>query len=72
MKSTLKRKRHLINRQGRTKIFLKKLIGRIDMEDSLTRLDRLPQEEARMAAAQVRKVASTVNDKVRGIADNHA
>jgi hypothetical protein len=42
------------------------------MEDSLTRLDRLPQEEARMAAAQVRKVASTVNGKVRGIADNHA
>jgi len=35
------------------------------------RLDRLAQEEARMAAAQVRKVANTVDETARGIPDNH-
>jgi archaellum component FlaC len=50
--------------------YLKKLIGRSDIEDALKRLDRLTQEEARMAAAQVLKVANTVDDRVRGIADN--
>jgi hypothetical protein len=37
------------------------------MEDALTRLDRLAQEEARMAAAQVRKVANIVGDKVKAV-----
>jgi hypothetical protein len=50
--------------------YLKKLIGRTDLEDALRRLDRLTQEEARMAAAQVLKVANTVDDKVQGIANN--
>ena len=50
--------------------YLKKLIGRTDIEDALKRLDRLTQEEARLAAAQVLKVANTVDDKVQGIADN--
>jgi hypothetical protein len=49
--------------------YLKKLIGRTDIEDALKRLDRLTQEEARMAAAQVLKVANTVDDRVQGIAD---
>jgi hypothetical protein len=35
------------------------------MEDALMRLDSLAQEEARMAAAQVWKVANTVDDRVR-------
>jgi hypothetical protein len=50
--------------------YLKKLIGRTDVEDALKRLDRLTQEEALMAAAQVLKVANTVDDRVQGIADN--
>jgi septal ring factor EnvC (AmiA/AmiB activator) len=50
--------------------YLKKLIGRTDIEDALKRLDRLTQEEARMAAAQVLKVTNTVDDRVQGIADN--
>ena len=50
--------------------YLKKLIGMTDIEDALKRLDRLTQEEARMAAAQVLKVANTVDDRVQGIADN--
>jgi len=39
------------------------------MEDSLKRLDKLTQEEARMATAQVLKVTHTVEKGVRGIAD---
>jgi septal ring factor EnvC (AmiA/AmiB activator) len=50
--------------------YLKKLIGRTDIEDALKRLDMLTQEEARMAAAQVLKVTNTVDDRVQGIADN--
>jgi hypothetical protein len=43
---------------------VKKLFGRTDMEDALKRLDKLTHEEARMATAQVLKVAHTVDDKV--------
>jgi len=50
--------------------YVKKLIGRTDIEDALKRLDRLTQEEARMAAAQVLKVANAVDDRVQGIANN--
>jgi len=50
--------------------YLKKLIGRTDIEDALKRLDRLTQEEARMAAAQVLRVANTVDDRVQGIAND--
>ena len=50
--------------------YLKKLIGRTNIEDVLKRLDRLTQEEARMAAAQILKVANTVDDRVEGIANN--
>jgi hypothetical protein len=47
---------------------MKKLVGRTDMEDSLKRLDKLTQEEARMATAQVLKVTHSVEEEVRGIA----
>ena len=50
--------------------YLKRLIGRTDIDDALKRLDRLTQEEARTAAAQVLNVTNTVDDRVRGIADN--
>ncbi|KAH9073513.1 hypothetical protein EDB83DRAFT_2312847 [Lactarius deliciosus] len=40
-------------KQGRAKKFLKKLVGRKDIEDALKRLDRWTQEEARMASAQI-------------------
>ena len=47
----------------------KKLIGRTDMEDALKRLDKLTQEEARMAVAQNLRATHTVDDRVRGVAD---
>jgi uncharacterized protein with ACT and thioredoxin-like domain len=50
---------------------MKKLTGNNDIEDALKRLDRLTQEEAQMAAAQVLKATHTVDDagRVRGVAD---
>jgi hypothetical protein len=45
-------------------------MGRNDIEDALKRLDRLTQEEARMAAAQLLKITNTIDNRVGGIADN--
>ncbi len=44
--------------------FLKKLIGRNDIKAALSKLDKLTQEEARMATTQVLKVTSSVDEKV--------
>ena len=49
--------------------YLKRLIGRTEIEDALKRLDRLTQEEARMATAQILKLAHTVDENVREIRD---
>ena len=49
--------------------FAKKLIGRTEMEDGLKRLDRLTQEEARMATAQNLKVTHTVDKGVKEVVD---
>ena len=48
---------------------MKKLIGRTGIEDALKRLDKLTQEEARMAAAASLKVTHTVDKRVEGVAD---
>src|SRR5258707_3276172 len=50
--------------------FLKKLMGKNDIEDALKRLDRLTQEEARMASAQLLKITNVIDSEVREIADN--
>jgi hypothetical protein len=39
------------------------------MEDALKRLDKLTQEEARMAVAQNLKATHTVDERVRGVAN---
>jgi hypothetical protein len=49
--------------------FMNGLIGRTEIEDALKRLDKLTQEEARMAAAQNLKVTHAVDDRVRGVAE---
>ncbi|KAH9053696.1 hypothetical protein EDB87DRAFT_1825540 [Lactarius vividus] len=54
-------------KQGFAKKFLKKLVGRRDIEDALQKLDRLTQEEARMATAEVLRVTHGVDDKVKGV-----
>ncbi|KAI9447180.1 hypothetical protein BJY52DRAFT_1177107 [Lactarius psammicola] len=55
--------------QGRTKAYLKKLIGRKDVEDALQRLDALTQEEARMAAAEALTITRGIDDKVKDLND---
>ena len=48
---------------------MKKLAGNRDIEDSLERLDKLTQEEARMASAELLKMTQSVDDKVMGVDD---
>jgi hypothetical protein len=48
---------------------MKKLIGRTEIEDALKRLDKLTQEESRMAAAQNLKATHTVDKRVEGVVD---
>jgi archaellum component FlaC len=47
---------------------MKRLIGRTDMEDALKRLDKLTQEEVRMAVAENLKATHAVDERVRGVA----
>ena len=49
--------------------YVKTLTGKTEMEDALKRLDKLTQEEARMAAAQNLKATHTVDERVKGVAD---
>jgi hypothetical protein len=42
-------------------------VGNTDIEDSLVRLDKLTQEEARMASAELLKMTSSIDDKVKGV-----
>ena len=44
--------------------FVRKLLGRNDIEDALKRLDTLTMEEARMAIAETLNVTHSVDDKV--------
>ncbi|KAN0130211.1 hypothetical protein V8E53_011968 [Lactarius tabidus] len=54
-------------KQGRAKKFFKKLVGRKDIEDALRRLDRLTQDEALMAAAQILNLTHRVDKKVTDV-----
>ena len=49
---------------------MKKLTGNNEIEDALKRLDRLTQEEARMASAQLLQIADGIDSEVREIASN--
>ncbi|KAI9448938.1 hypothetical protein BJY52DRAFT_1193023 [Lactarius psammicola] len=56
-------------KRRRAKVFARKLLGRTDIEDAIKRLDSLIQEEVQMAIAQILKVTTEVNDKVKDGAD---
>ena len=49
----------------RVEKFLRKLAGMADLEDALKKLDRLTQEEARMANAEVLRIAHSIRDGVK-------
>jgi hypothetical protein len=48
---------------------MKRLIGRTDVEDALQKLDKLTDEETRMAVAQNLKATHNVDERVRGVAN---
>ncbi|KAH9990334.1 hypothetical protein BJV77DRAFT_1151073, partial [Russula vinacea] len=54
---------------GRLKKYVRKLTGNTEIEDSLKRLDRLTQEEARMASGELLKMTHSVDDRVMGVDD---
>ena len=47
--------------------YLKKLFGMEDVEDALQRLDKLTQEEARMAAAETLTIARGIDNRVNDV-----
>ncbi|KAH9958151.1 hypothetical protein BC827DRAFT_619556 [Russula dissimulans] len=57
-------------KRGRIKRFLKKLEGKSDIEDALRRLDKLTQDEVRMAAAQDLRATHGVADGVKTVENN--
>jgi SMC interacting uncharacterized protein involved in chromosome segregation len=51
----------------RAERYLKKLVGRKDVENALLRLDKLTQEEVRMAAAEALMITRNIDDAVKVI-----
>ena len=47
--------------------YFRKLTGNSEIEDSLERLDKMTQEEARMASAEQLKMTCSIDDRVRGV-----
>jgi hypothetical protein len=50
--------------------FLKKVAGITKLEDGLKRLDKMTNEEARMANAEVMRLAHDIDKKVQTIIDS--
>jgi hypothetical protein len=48
---------------------VKRLFGRTDIEDSLRKLDKLENDEARMATVQVLKVTDNIDNKMDQVVD---
>ena len=42
--------------------YVKKLIGRTDLEDALNRLDKLTHEQAQMATAEVQRATDAIDE----------
>ena len=51
---------------------MKRLIGRTDVEDALKKLDKLTDEEARMAVAQNLKATHNVDERVKMVGNKVA
>jgi hypothetical protein len=52
---------------GFSERYLKKLMGNTEVEDTVRKLDKLTQEEAKMAAAELLKITHSIDDKVEGM-----
>ena len=49
--------------------FLKKLLGRNDVEDALKRLDKLTQEETKIVTAEVLKITCSMDNNMKVLID---
>ena len=47
----------------------KKLIGRIDLEEAMKRLDKLTHEQAQMATAEVQRATAAIDESLSGITE---
>ena len=52
--------------------YVKRLIGRTDLEDALKRLNKLTDEEARTAIAENLRATHAVDERVMGVAEQVA
>ena len=50
--------------------YIRKLTGNSEIEDSLDKLDKLTQDEVRMAAAELLKITHSVEENVQDVRDN--
>ena len=57
----------ILNSHFYSERYFRKLAGKTDLEDSLQRLDRLTQEEARMASTEQLKMAQNIDDRVAAV-----
>ena len=58
--------------ERRSEKYGKRLIGKNDMEDALKTLDKLTQEEERMAIAENLRATHAVDERVRAVNDRVA
>ncbi|KAH9051127.1 hypothetical protein EDB83DRAFT_2398055 [Lactarius deliciosus] len=54
-------------KQSRFKKFLKKAAGMTKLEDGLKKLDKMTNDEARMASAELLRIAHDIDKKVEGV-----
>jgi hypothetical protein len=59
--------RSVISAYRSSETFMRKLVGKTDIENALQRLDQAAQEEARMAAAESLKATQGVGPNVQGM-----
>ncbi|KAH9993984.1 hypothetical protein BJV77DRAFT_996309 [Russula vinacea] len=56
-------------KRERSKKYMKRLMGSTDLDDGLGRLNKLTQEKAQMASAELLKMTRSVDGKVMGVDD---
>ncbi|KAI9436655.1 hypothetical protein H4582DRAFT_2129896 [Lactarius indigo] len=56
--------------QSRTKKFLKKMVGRTDLEDGLKKLDKLTNDQVMMATVQLLKITHNIDKGLTGVNDD--
>lgn len=50
--------------------YSRKLVGNTEIEDALNRLDKLTQEEARMASAELVKITHPVDERIQNVGND--